>query len=204
MGVDGLQRGPAAAEGKFEILADIATQVETAIAEARTMSYLLHPPLLDELGLKSALSWYVAGFAKRSNITVDLCASQLMGRLDNEAESTLFRVVQECLTNVHRHSGSPSASVHIQRDAGGVRLEVRDYGKGMSGPLAAGDSKYAVLGVGLQGVQERVRQLRGRMEIVSAEGKGTAVIVVLPETLSLRAEPANAQTGLRMCGSEAS
>lgn len=170
-------------------LADAAKQIETAIVETRTLSYLLHPPLLDEIGLTSALTWYVDGFAKRSGITVNMQISATFGRLEPEAETTLFRVVQECLANVHRHSGSPSASIHLTRDFGELRLEVRDQGKGMSRPFFADGFECATPGVGIQGIRERVRQLQGRMEIVSEEGKGTAVIVTVPDTLETKMSP---------------
>lgn len=163
-------------------LADAAEQIETAIVETRTLSYLLHPPLLDEIGLTSALAWYVEGFAKRSGIAVDVHISPAFGRLAPEAETALFRVVQECLTNVHRHSGSSCASVNLTRESSELRLEVRDQGKGMPRAVTVNGSKCAKLGVGIQGIQERVRQLQGQMEIRSEEGKGTAVIVTVPDT----------------------
>jgi signal transduction histidine kinase len=203
MGVDSLKITARDNPRTGEVLTDIAEQVDTTIAETRTMSYLLHPPLLDEIGLESALSWFVTGFAKRSNIIVDLDMSPTLGRLDNESELTLFRVVQECLTNVHRHSGSPKASVRIGRDNGEIRLEVRDYGKGMSCPPMGRDAQYAGLGVGLQGLQERVRQLQGSIQILSREGQGTTVTVVLTDRGAIDGAPSSAQTSDRMFQSEA-
>ncbi|MGB9485455.1 MAG: PAS domain S-box protein, partial [Terriglobia bacterium] len=104
---------------------------ERCLKEMRTLSYLLHPPLLDEDGLASALAWYVKGFAERSEIKIDLKVSPNFGRLPQEVETTLFRVVQEGLTNVHRHSKSPTASIRLSRRATGVKLEVTDKGQGM-------------------------------------------------------------------------
>jgi signal transduction histidine kinase len=201
MGLDGLRQGVRGNPKTTELLFDLVTHVDTAIAETRTMSYLLHPPLLDEIGLGSALSWYIDGFAKRSNIAVEFHVSQAVGRLEADTELTLFRVVQECLANIHRHSGSPTATVHVERDAGEVRLEVRDRGKGIFPPLAT--SKHAPFGVGLQGIKERVRQLHGYMKIESTEGQGTAVIVVLPDNAQSAAGSATTQVNSAVCGSEA-
>jgi signal transduction histidine kinase len=163
-------------------MAEAAEQIETAIVETRTLSYLLHPPLLDEIGLASALSWYVDGFAKRSGIAVAIHISPNFGRLLREAETALFRVVQECLTNVHRHSGSPTAHIRLTREERTLRLEVRDAGIGMPRTISANGAKCAELGVGMQGIHERVVQLNGEMEVSSEEGKGTAVLVTIPES----------------------
>jgi signal transduction histidine kinase len=165
-------------------LTDAAEQIETAIVETRTLSYLLHPPLLDEIGIASALAWYVEGFAKRSGISVDLHIPPTFGRLVPEAETALFRVVQECLTNVHRHSGSPSASINLARESGELRLEVRDQGKGMPRGMFASGAKCAELGVGMQGIHERIRHLQGQMEIRSEEGKGTVIVVTVPDAVA--------------------
>jgi PAS domain S-box-containing protein len=163
-----------------ERLADAIKQIETAIGETRTISHLLHPPLLDEVGLESALVWYAEGFAKRSGLPVNVEIAPSIGRLPTDVETALFRVVQECLTNVHRHSGSPSASVRLFRNEDELRLEVRDEGSGMPVTPAAGDSARPAPGVGLQGIRERVLQLHGKVEVVSSIGKGTTVIVTLP------------------------
>ncbi|HTS13390.1 MAG TPA: PAS domain-containing protein [Candidatus Limnocylindrales bacterium] len=172
-----------------ECLADASKQIENAISETRTLSHLLHPPLLDEIGLESALVWYSEGFAKRSGIAVDVNISPTVGRLETEAETALFRVVQECLTNIHRHSGSATASVTLADDEGEIRLEVRDEGKGIppSVTMAADELGTATPGIGLQGIRERVRQLQGRVEIVSNNGRGTAVIVAIPKSFQAKA-----------------
>ena len=147
--------------------------------ELRTVSYLLHPPLLDELGLPSALRWYVEGFSERSKIDVQLELSPDLGRLPADMETTLFRIVQESLTNIHRHSGSKRAQIQIHRAADEVSVEVRDYGKGMPDRKNNGSSSQVRSGVGIQGMQERVRQLSGRFEIQS-RADGTSVTARLP------------------------
>jgi PAS domain S-box-containing protein len=153
---------------------------ERCLKEMRTLSYLLHPPLLDEDGLASALAWYVKGFAERSGIKIDLKVSPNFGRLPQEVETTLFRVVQESLTNVHRHSKSPTASIRLSRRATEVKLEIADKGQGMPAKaLHSGNQKSGQLGVGIMGMSERARQLGGRLEIDSSR-RGTTVRVVIP------------------------
>jgi two-component system NarL family sensor kinase len=153
---------------------------ERCLKEMRTLSYLLHPPLLDEDGLASALAWYVKGFAERSGIKVDLKVSPDFGRLPQEVETTLFRVVQEGLTNIHRHSKSPIAGILLSRRPTLVKLEIKDKGQGMpTKVLHLNNSNVGQLGVGILGMRERARQLGGRMEIVSSR-RGTTVRVVIP------------------------
>jgi PAS domain S-box-containing protein len=153
---------------------------EQSSKEIRTLSYLLHPPLLDELGLPSALKWYAEGFAERSGLAVELEVCPGLGRLHQELELTLFRIVQESLTNIHRHSASPRASIRVAPDGGDVRLEVMDQGRGMPAEtLHAARSACAGVGVGIAGMRERVSQLGGRLEIESGEG-GTTLTAVLP------------------------
>jgi PAS domain S-box-containing protein len=158
---------------------DLASQITESLRlvdelsrDLRTMSHLLHPPLLDEAGLHSAVRWYVEGFAKRSKIQVDLNLDPKVGRLPAEFETAIFRIVQECLTNIHRHSGSSYASIAIVREADEIILEIRDRGKGMSAPIARA-------GVGIQGMRERVRQLGGNLEIDSGTC-GTRVTATFP------------------------
>jgi PAS domain S-box-containing protein len=146
--------------------------------EIRTLSYLLHPPLLDEVGLESAIRWYVEGFSERSKIKVDLNLPATMDRLPRELELVIFRVVQESLTNVHRHSGSASARINLVKAENGVRVEIIDRGKGV--PLE--DQRAlsgARTGVGVRGMEERVRQFGGALKIVSG-AVGTTVTVHLP------------------------
>jgi PAS domain S-box-containing protein len=149
--------------------------------EVRTLSHLLHPPLLDEIGLSSALRDYLQGFAQRSKISVKLEIPPDFGRLPREYETAIFRIVQECLTNIHRHSGSSVASISVCRTDSAVRVEVHDQGRGLS---TAGRSEMELpgrTGVGIRGMRERVRQLGGTLEIDSqGDGKGTTVIASLP------------------------
>ena len=160
------------------ILADSLDMLRAMSDDLRTVSHLLHPPLLDEMGLRSALRWYADEFSKRSQIPVEVEISPDLGRLSRECETAIFRVVQEALTNVHRHSGSPRASICLTRPHNEVHLEVRDWGTGIS---AARNDKPQRLGVGLQGMRERIRQLGGAFEIRSS-ADGTTVIAKFPES----------------------
>src|ERR1700674_1828931 len=146
---------------------DSAALVQELSREVRTISHLLHPPLLDEVGLSSALHLYVEGFAERSKIKVDLEIPVDFGRLSRESETTIFRVVQECLTNIHRHSASQVARIHIYRSENEVRVEVQDEGKGMSPAKRLEMESTGTAGVGIRGMQERLRQLGGTLEIDS-------------------------------------
>jgi PAS domain S-box-containing protein len=146
--------------------------------EIRTTSYLLHPPLLDENGLTSALSWYVQGLSERSGLSIALEIREDFGRLPADMELAIFRMVQEGLTNIHRHSGSKSAAILIARQHDRVRIEIEDRGKGMSAERLA-EIQSGGSGVGIRGMRERVRQFQGKMEIES-HGPGTHIIVSLP------------------------
>jgi PAS domain S-box-containing protein len=152
-----------------------------ACAEIRTVSYLLHPPLLDEVGLQSALRWYIDGFAERSKIKVTMEIAPDLGRLPEDYELSLFRIAQECLTNVHRHSESFTALVRLWRTPGRVEMEVRDEGKGIKEEIQSKFAAGSSSGVGLRGMQERVRLLGGEL-IVQSAGNGTSVLVALPLT----------------------
>jgi signal transduction histidine kinase len=150
-------------------------------AEIRTISHLLHPPLLDEVGLSSALRLYLEGFAERSRVNVNLEIPSDFGRLSRELETAVFRIVQECVTNIHRHSGSAVARILISRSDHYLRVEVQDEGKGISPLKRAEIELFGKAGVGLRGMRERIRQLAGTLEIGSpANGKGTVVIARLP------------------------
>jgi two-component system NarL family sensor kinase len=149
--------------------------------EIRTLSYLLHPPLLDELGLPSAVEWFTQGFENRTGIHVSVDIPSSLVRLAPDVEVALFRIVQESLANVHRYSGSATAYVRARSDAGEVRLEIGDFGKGMSEESKIPNrTSVAPLGVGIQGMKERLRQLSGTLEIISHPGKGTLVTAILP------------------------
>jgi signal transduction histidine kinase len=163
------------------IVEESGALTEELTRQIRTMSYLLHPPLLDEAGLESALRWYVEGFTQRSNIAVDLVVGDDVGRLASDLEIALFRVVQESLTNVHRHSGSRVAIVRIARDVEQVALEVRDEGKS-----TIVGRKIFTPGVGILGMRERLRQLGGNLEIYSDEsGTLLRAFVPLPENVEI-------------------
>jgi len=144
-------------------------------AEIRTISHLLHPPLLEELGLESAAHWYVEGFAARSGISVELDIPKQFDRLGNDVELVLFRILQEALTNIHRHSGSKTAMIRIGADSYQVWLDVQDQGKGNSDD-PAGQFRP---GIGITGMRERVKDLSGTLEITSDQS-GTRVRAVLP------------------------
>ncbi|HKT46917.1 MAG TPA: response regulator [Candidatus Acidoferrales bacterium] len=156
--------------------------------EIRTLSYLLHPPLLDELGLVSALKWYVQGFEARTGIRVQVAVPQDFPRLQPDVEVALFRVLQESLTNVHRYSGSKGARIALKVDSSRVTLRVEDFGKGIDPKLLGSlKTKQGALGVGIQGMRERLRQLRGSLDILSPKSGGTVVNAIVP--LRLREEP---------------
>jgi PAS domain S-box-containing protein len=159
---------------------DSLSLVEEASRGIRTMSYLLHPPLLDEAGLASPLQWFVEGFSERSGIRVELKISPSFGRLPREMELTFFRIVQEALTNVHRHSGSPTAQVELSRSETEVTLQICDQGKGISEPKLNQSSEESYkIGVGIRGMRERVHQLGGTMEFLSGN-PGAILKVTLP------------------------
>jgi PAS domain S-box-containing protein len=148
--------------------------VDQLSQELRTISHLLHPPMLDEAGLEFALQWFVEGFARRSKIDVNFELAPEIGRLSRGLETTIFRLVQECLTNIHRHSGSPTAQIRITQHGEELRMEICDQGRGML------QGNHAKPGVGVQGMRERVRLLGGRLDIRSSPGSGTAVLATLP------------------------
>jgi signal transduction histidine kinase len=177
MGIDQLARRLAHDPGSHENVCEISMLLNQAITETRTISHLLHPPLLDEIGLESALAVYTDGFAKRSGIAVSVGVAPDLGRLDSDIETALFRVVQECLLNVHRHSSSTTASVSLNRQNGEIKLQVGDEGVGMT---TTQDPDGMGLGVGLLGIRERIRQLNGKLEIFSNKGKGTTVVATIP------------------------
>lgn len=176
MNLDRLNRGAKGSESGPLIAEAIAINDDLS-RQLRTMSYLLHPPLLDEIGLSSALSWYTDGFAHRSGVKVDLQMSADFGRLPNDMEIAIFRVVQECLTNIHRHSGSSTADIRLTRLPESVSVQITDSGTGI--PPSRLHSGQVVPGIGLMGIQERMRQFGGDLEVKSSD-KGTSVTAVLP------------------------
>jgi PAS domain S-box-containing protein len=161
-----------------EQVSDAQKAVEQLTQEIRTASYLLHPPLLDEIGVAATLKWYVEGLAERSGLKINLDLPQDLGRFHRDAELVVFRVVQECLTNIHRHSGSKTAAIRLMLSRGTVSVEVQDSGKGMS-PEKLTEIESSASGVGVRGMRERVRQLGGQIGICS-DGSGTTVSITLP------------------------
>ncbi len=166
--------------GAREFLTESHSMVRDCMEQIRTLCYVLHPPLLDESGLEAALRWFVRGFTQRSKIEVELTIPPELGRMPREVETTLFRIVQEALTNVHAHSGSRRAWIHLRRDSGAVRVEVRDEGRGItSGAPQSAARPGMTLGVGIAGMRERVTQLGGSLEVKSGI-HGTTVHAHLP------------------------
>jgi len=153
--------------------------VQELSRELRTISHLLHPPLLDEVGLASGLRSYLEGFTERSKIRVDLELPEDLGRLQQDLETAIFRIVQECLTNIHRHSESLVARIRISRSDSQVSLEVEDRGKGIPSEKRGALDSGGTPGVGIRGMRERLRQLGGTLEINSS-GRGTVVVARLP------------------------
>ena len=163
--------------------------VQQLSKEIRTTSYLLHPPLLDENGLSEAIRWYTLGLTERSGLSIDVEIGDDFGRLPSEVELAVFRIVQECLTNIHRHSGSKTATVRLSRSAGTVVLEVQDEGKGISAEKLGGIHAHRS-GVGITGMRERVRHLNGAMDIQS-NGNGAKIVVRLPVSTSENSDSEN-------------
>ena len=158
---------------------DTARLAEQVSVDIRTVSYLFHPPLLDEMGLDSALKWYLDGFAERSKIATKLEVSADRERLPQDYELCLFRIAQECLTNIHRHPGSSIAVVRLLRSPEEIKLEVSDDGKGINPETQSKIACGETVGLGLRGMREGLRQLGGRLEIRSNE-KGTTVTATVP------------------------
>jgi len=176
-------------------VSDSTSLVNDISTEIRTISHLLHPPLLDEAGLASALRWYIAGFTERSKIRVDLELPDDFDRLPRDLETAVFRLVQESLTNVHRHSESAVARIRLTRSADGIRLEVEDEGKGISPQQQMDLLSGGTPGVGIRGMRERLRQLGGTLEITSnGTRRGTKIVAKLTREPLARAATAGSAT----------
>jgi len=160
-------------------IGEISDLVQEMNRQTRTISHLLHPPLLDEVGLVSALRWYVEEFSARSGIQVQLEISDSFGRIADDLEIAIFRIVQECLINVHRHSGSPVAVISVTASRVEITVRVEDRGHGISAEKLAELKSPRVRGVGFRGMQERVRYLGGTWEIHSDEN-GTVIVTRIP------------------------
>jgi PAS domain S-box-containing protein len=161
-----------------EALEDTQNLVLQLNKEIRTTSYLLHPPLLDETGLSQAVNWYIQGLMERSGLEIKLDIAEDFGRLPADLELATFRIVQESLTNIHRHSGSKTATIHLSRSARNVLLEIQDQGKGIPAEKLAA-IKAQRTGVGIAGMRERIRHFKGEMDILS-KGAGAAIVVTFP------------------------
>jgi signal transduction histidine kinase len=179
MGVQGVLQGESLSTAQRNALEEACSLLEQGMSEARTLSHLLHPPLLDEVGFRAAADWYVSGFTQRSKIQVKLIAPENLDNLSKDVELVLFRVLQEALTNIHRHSGSRSAEVRIAASSGHVTMEIEDWGKGIPPSLLADFRRKTGTGVGLAGMRERVDDFHGSMDIAS-EGRGTLLKVAMP------------------------
>jgi signal transduction histidine kinase len=176
---------------KEELLTSAIELLDQSISETRTISHLLHPPLLDEVGFASAASWYVQGFSERSGVEVNVDIPKGLSRLPRPMELGLFRVLQESLTNIHRHSKSSRAEVSLKYESDAIILRVKDYGKGMAmDSLRSFQTKGSNLGVGLTGMRERVRELSGDLDIQSGPS-GTLVMVTLPLEAAPSEKPNN-------------
>jgi len=169
-----------AANGKVAALAsECADIADKCLHETRTISHLLHPPMLDEAGLASAVRWYVDGFAQRSGLQVNLIVSHNLSRMNRDVEVALFRAVQEALTNIHRHSGASVVDIDLKRDAQTVRLEIRDNGKGIPADRLQSLINGSAGGIGIAGMRERMRDLSGSLELQS-NPSGTTLIFRIP------------------------
>jgi PAS domain S-box-containing protein len=171
---------PSSARTARKLLSDCSALAHQSVNELRRLSYLLHPPLLDEMGVEDAIRHYVKGFAKRSKIRVKVSLPQHKERLTQDVELTVFRLVQESLTNIHRHSGSRTARVSISRDPSRITLEVGDQGRGIPpGTLEESNGSAGRTGIGIASMRERVKQVGGRLEINSSS-KGTTLRATIP------------------------
>jgi PAS domain S-box-containing protein len=186
---DSLGQYLAALKLKLDLMSPVTSDIndcgalaDECIKQVRTISYLLYPPMLEEMGLASAITWYLDGFSSRSKIKTTFRSSQDFGRLSRDAELALFRVLQESLTNVQRHSGSSTVEISISRDDV-VELEVIDHGKGLPDAVRDEGTRdwMGSLGVGLRGMSERLRQIGGSLEVSSSSEGGTRVCATLPQ-----------------------
>jgi len=177
-----------------ETVDDTQNLVQQLSREIRTTSYLLHPPLLDENGLSQAIHWYMQGLKERSDLDIELSIPENFGRLPADLELTIFRIVQEGLTNIHRHSGSKTATISLSRSADSVLLRIEDHGNGIS-PEKLVAIRAQRTGVGITGMRERVRHLKGVMDIQS-NGTGATISVTFPVPATPTSIPASGSDGI--------
>jgi signal transduction histidine kinase len=182
MNLGQISSGKAALAGSPEWLTETLDMTERALGEIRTISHLLHPPLLDELGFESAARWYVQEFAKRSGTQVNLEIAEIVERLPRGIELALFRVLQESLTNVHRHANAQKVDVRVTCREGEVSVEVLDDGKGIPPRVLQQFQAGGAAGIGLAGMRERLMELGGTLEVESGT-RGSKVRATLPTTL---------------------
>jgi signal transduction histidine kinase len=183
MSLQALKR-PDATEKETQKFEHLMETLDACLTETRTISYLLHPPLLNEVGLPSTAKWYVQGFSERSGIPVNLVVPNELKRLPDALEIALFRILQESLTNIHRHAHSQSVDIQLELDAEFVTLKVKDYGQGMSSDLLERfTSDGGGGGVGLRSMRERISELGGKFEIQS-DKNGTQIKVTAPPVRS--------------------
>jgi signal transduction histidine kinase len=161
------------------LLSECTSLTRCIADEIRTLSYLLHPPLLDECGLSTAIHWYVEGINQRKGLRVDIAIPRDLPRLSEEAELTIFRIVQASLTNVYLHSKARAAAIRIERVLDGVLVEIRDDGQGIPNGVLNHSSRTRSLGVGITGMRERAEQLGGHLAIETS-GQGTTVKTTIP------------------------
>jgi two-component system NarL family sensor kinase len=181
MNLSALARKPSSlARAEAKRIRDSIEMANRCTTEIRTISYLLHPPLLDEMGLASALALYAEGFAERSGIEVRLYVSHGFGRLPTDTEIAMFRIVQQGLANIHRHSGSRVAMIDVRQNSAETTMIIRDAGRGIApGHLREINSGKKLIGVGIAGMRERIRVMNGRLHITSSP-RGTTIEVSLP------------------------
>ena len=180
LGLDILSRNELEADDQAALLAESMQLLDRCISETRTISYLLHPPLLDEAGFASAARWYVDGFAQRSGMKVNLNLPPDLGRLPQRIEMALFRVLQEALTNVHRHAHASAVDISLERRIECVAMEVRDYGRGIAPEQLQRLQESSSIGsVGVAGMRERAHELSGVLDIRS-DYSGTVVRMMIP------------------------
>lgn len=176
------KEGPAQAAP--EVVDSCQRMAEQGLSETRTLSYLLHPPMLDELGFQHAVKWYVEGFSNRSRIAVRLKIPEPFQRLPKQVELVLFRVIQEALANIHRHSGSKEAEITVAEQSDVVRISICDFGKGIPEEMLRNiELTSSGAGVGLGGMRERIAELDGRFSIESGSG-GTILHISIPLPLA--------------------
>jgi signal transduction histidine kinase len=173
-------------QSAMQFLREINDLIEEAVKAIRTTSYLLHPPLLDEVGLVSAINWYVDGFSQRSGVKVSLELPQTSARLPENIELAVFRVLQESLTNVHRHSGCSAITIHFEVSSEQLNLSVKDNGRGIPQDRIRRFSEHGTgFGVGIVGMRERLHEIGGQLKITS-DGSGTTLVATVPLNVSMQ------------------